>query len=67
LRGEVGPAFNDDSPYVVALIQLDEGVRMFSNIIHIDVEKVRCDLPVEVVFKERGDFKLPMFQPITAV
>ena len=59
-----GPAFKDDSPYAVALIELDEGVRMFSNIINIDVEKVKCDLPVEVVFEEQGDFSLPKFQPL---
>jgi uncharacterized OB-fold protein len=60
-----GPAFKDDAPYAVALIELDEGVRMFSNIINIDVEKVKCDLPVEVVFEEQEDFTLPKFQPIS--
>lgn len=58
-----GPAFKDDVPYVVALIELEEGVRMFSNVIHINVEDVRCDMSVEVVFEEEGDMKLPKFQP----
>jgi len=58
-----GPAFKEDVPYAVALVQLDEGVRMFANIINTDIEQISCDMPVEVIFEERGDFKLPMFQP----
>ncbi|WP_264739040.1 Zn-ribbon domain-containing OB-fold protein [Cytobacillus firmus] len=58
-----GPAFKDEVPYAVALIQLDEGVRMFSNIINVDVEEVKCDMAVEVVFEDSGEFTLPKFQP----
>jgi hypothetical protein len=63
-RRGAGPAFAEDAPYVVALIDLDEGVRMLSNIINIDVDEVRCDMPVEVVFEQVGDMKLPKFQPV---
>ena len=59
-----GPAFKGDAPYAVALIELDEGVRLFSNIININVEKVKCDLRVEVVFEDQGEITLPKFQPI---
>ena len=62
-RRGAGPAFVDDTPYVVALVDLDEGVRMMSNIINIDIEEVRCEMPVEVVFREREGMKIPMFQP----
>ncbi|MBS4214903.1 MULTISPECIES: Zn-ribbon domain-containing OB-fold protein [Neobacillus] len=58
-----GPAFKDEVPYVVALIELEEGVRMLSNIIDVDVDKVDCDMPVEVVFQVEGDFTLPKFKP----
>lgn len=61
-RRGAGPAFADDAPYVVALIDLDEGVRMMSNIVNCDVEAVRCDMPVKVVFEEREGMKLPMFE-----
>lgn len=59
------PAFMDKVPYVVALITLEEGVRMMSNIINIDVDQVRCGMPVEVVFEPINDeITLPKFQPI---
>ncbi|MCK9233005.1 MAG: Zn-ribbon domain-containing OB-fold protein [Syntrophales bacterium] len=57
--------FLDDVPYVVAIIRLEEGVQMLSNIVGCKPEEVRCDMPVEVIFEQRGgDFKLPMFQPM---
>ncbi|TBL79850.1 Zn-ribbon domain-containing OB-fold protein [Paenibacillus thalictri] len=55
-------AFSDDVPYVVAMVELEEGVRMLSNIIHCSVDEVCCDMPVEVVFEKRGETALPMFQ-----
>jgi uncharacterized OB-fold protein len=56
--------FSDDVPYVIALVELDEGVRMMTNIINISVEEVQCDLDVEVIFeKVTEDIRLPKFQP----
>lgn len=57
-------AFLADMPYVVAVIELDEGVRMLSNIVDCDVDALRCDMPVEVVFEElTEEFTLPKFRP----
>lgn len=57
-------AFLADMPYVVAVIELDEGVRMLSNIVDCDPEQLRCDLPVEVTFERLDDeFTLPKFRP----
>lgn len=57
--------FEEDVPYVVAIIDLEEGVRMMSNIVDCDPEDVRCDDPVEVVFdKVTQDFTLPKFRLI---
>ncbi len=56
--------FTEDVPYVVAIIDLDEGVRMMSNIVGCDPETVRCDMRVEVVFERATDaFTLPKFRP----
>src|SRR5699024_5799840 len=64
-RRPAGPAFKEDLPYAVGLIELDEGPRMMSRIINVDVEKVRCDMPVKVVFIERTkNIVLPKFEPI---
>ena len=58
-------AFLAEMPYVVAVIELDEGVRMLSNIVEADPEHLSCDLPVEVVFEELDEhFTLPKFRPV---
>lgn len=58
------PGFKDDVPYIAALVELDEGVRMITNIIDCDIDKVKCDMPVEVIFEKRETVKVPMFRPI---
>jgi uncharacterized OB-fold protein len=51
------------APYVVALVELDEGPRLISNIVGCTPEEVAVDMPVEVRFEEVGDFTLPRFAP----
>jgi uncharacterized OB-fold protein len=51
------------APYVVALVELDEGPRLISNIVGCEPEDVSIDLPVAVCFEDSGDFKLPRFTP----
>jgi hypothetical protein len=58
-------AFIPDVPYVVAVIQLAEGVRMLSNIVECDQGALCCDMPVEVTFERLNDeFTLPKFRPV---
>lgn len=57
------PAFKEDLPFVVAMIELDEGVRMLSNIVECEIEDVHCDMPVKVTFEKREEMALPMFKP----
>ena len=58
-------AFIDDMPFVVAVIRLQEGVQMLSNIIGCDPHTVVCDMPVEVIFEKLNDeFTLPKFKPV---
>jgi uncharacterized OB-fold protein len=55
-----------EPPYVTAIVQLDEGPRMLTNIIDVepDPASIHCDMPVEVVFKEQNDeITLPLFRP----
>ena len=57
-------AFAEDVPYVVAIIDLDEGVRMMSNVVECDPEMVRCDMDVTVVFDDiTAEITLPKFKP----
>lgn len=58
------PAFRDQVPYVLALIDLDEGVRMMSNVIDCDPGVVRIGLRVEVIFADvTPEISLPKFKP----
>jgi uncharacterized OB-fold protein len=53
-------------PYVLAMVELDEGPHMMSNLINVepDPRVVKCDMPVEVVFtKITDEVTLPLFQP----
>jgi len=56
------PAFEAHIPYVVAIVELDEGVRLLSNIIGTPPENVRCDQRVRVTFEERDGASIPMFE-----
>ena len=56
--------FRDALPYVLAYVELDEGVRMLSNIVGIEAHKVRVDMAVEVVFEHISpEISLPKFRP----
>jgi len=58
-------AFRDKIPYVLALIELKEGVRMVSNILECDPNTVRIGMPVEVIFEDVTDeITLPQFRPL---
>lgn len=54
-------------PYITAIVQLDEGPRMLTNLVDIEPEpgRVRCDMSVEVVFEDINDeISLPKFRPV---
>ena len=54
------------APYVVALIELDEGPRLISNVVGCAPEEVEIDMPVRLRFESAGDFLLPRFEPCSA-
>ena len=56
------PAYADKVPYVVAVIDLDEGPRIISNITEVPIPEVACDMPVRVVYAEQRDgYLIPKF------
>ena len=58
------PEFVNDTPYNLAIVQLEEGPRMLSNIVDIDPANLRVDLPVTVLFDPVSDtISLPRFRP----
>ena len=57
-------SYKEDIPYTVAIIKLDEGPRMESNLIVQDPEDIRIDMPVTVFFDDVTiDVSLPKFKP----
>src|SRR5207237_1832387 len=51
-------------PYVVAVIALEEGTRLISNVIDVDPHEVDVGMPVEVKFvKVHDELTLPLFAP----
>ena len=57
-------AFRGDVPYVYAVVQLDEGPRLVSNIVQCDIEALRVDMPLEAVFDDvTPEWTLVKFKP----
>jgi hypothetical protein len=53
-----------DYPYIVALIELTEGVRLVSNLCEIAPDEVRVGMPVEVFYATfDDDVVLHQFRP----
>jgi uncharacterized OB-fold protein len=52
-----------EAPYTVVLVQLDEGVRVVSNVVGVDANDVDIGMRVEVVFERVDDeLTLPLFR-----
>ncbi len=65
VRRAVSQAYDADVPYVVALIQLDEGPTMMSNIVQCAPETLEIGRPVEVVFEDWSEeISIPQFRPL---
>ena len=58
----VHPVLVDQVPYVVGLIELEEGVRVVGNVGGCPPEAVEAGLPVELYFTQVEDVRLPNFR-----
>ena len=57
------PAMADQVPYAMALVDLDEGVRMLAQIIHPDLSDISIGTRVSVTFERlTDDIQLPQFE-----
>lgn len=62
------PGYAEEVPYVVALVELVEGVRLMANIVNAAPEDVRVGMPVRVTFESRSndggaEIAIPQFEP----
>jgi hypothetical protein len=56
------PEFADDCPYVFAIVELDEGVRLSTRIVGTPVDTLACDAVVEVAWPQAPtEPPLPVF------
>jgi uncharacterized OB-fold protein len=59
------PGWEEDVPYVIAIVKLEEGPTMMSNVVGVvaDPAHLPIDLPLEVTFEARGEQQVPVFRP----
>jgi uncharacterized OB-fold protein len=61
------PPFGEKVPYTVAIVELDEGPRLMTNLVETDGVELHIGMPVEVTFREETEeFTLAMFRPVSA-
>jgi uncharacterized OB-fold protein len=59
------PAFRAELPYVIAIVEFDEGGRLMSNITGCAADAVRIGMPVRAVFETVAEgIGVPKFQPV---
>ena len=65
INHRAAPGFADDGPYAIAVVQLEEGPRMMTNILGLPAtpEALELDMPLQVTFEARGNVSLPQFRP----
>ena len=50
VRRAMHPAFQENVPYVFAIVELDEGPRVTANVINCSPESLRVDMPLRAVY-----------------
>lgn len=61
------PAFAGAAPYAPVVVELEEGVRLLSEVVDCPPDELRIDMPVEIVFDAvTAEVTLPKFRRTTA-
>ena len=65
VRRAVNPELADEAPYVIAFVELDEGARIFTNIVDIGAAEVATGMRVRCRFEPALDpaVRVPVFAP----
>ena len=57
------PAFMQATPYAAVIVELEEGVRLLSNVVDCPPEELRIGMPIQVDFERRTDaVTFPVFR-----
>lgn len=59
------PGFEDEAPYAIGVVELDEGPRMMANIVGVPStpEALELDMALTVTFEDQGGMQVPKFRP----
>jgi len=52
------------SPYVIGVVDLDDGWTMMTHLVDVDPDDLRLGQRVAVTFRDRGGVLLPLFAPV---
>lgn len=64
VREQSAPGWSELVPYVLTVVELDEGPHVLTNLVNVAPGEVHIGMPVEVMFAELTDaIKLPVFRP----
>lgn len=59
------PAFQNELPFLICLVELEEGPRIYSNVTNVDADKLAIGDQVSLYFDDvNPDFSLPKFKKI---
>lgn len=50
VRRAMNPAFQEDVPYVYAIVELEEGPRVTANVVNCGLEALRVDMPLKAIY-----------------
>ena len=62
------PGFEEEAPYAIALVELDEGPRLMANVVGVPAtpEALVLDMELTVTFEDQGGMQVPKFRPVEA-
>ena len=57
-------SFKENVPYVVAIVHLQEGPKLITNIVDSSLKDIKCEAKVYVKWEKFGDYFMPKFKLI---
>jgi uncharacterized OB-fold protein len=59
------PPWPERVPYVAAVVDLDEGPRVMTNVVECEFERLTIDMALQVSFRQASDeVTVPVFRPV---
>lgn len=62
-RRPTAPAWAEDTPQMIAVVELDEGPKITTELVEVDPDAIRIGMRVKPVFQDEGAVTLLRFAP----